>query len=167
MRSVLKPLKSGSLEGHLYLTSSTMLPDYHKSFISKNISDSKKVKKIDRNLSFQIKTNQINFHLYSPKSQPQWASLLSAATIWCSMIYMIILRWQPGYRQKETDWEPKNDGKKKRQNKDREKVRWCVCEFACMCVCLCKRKRGIFVSELSVCADRDVHTLLHATERLL
>lgn len=143
MRSVLKPLKSGSLEGYLYLTSSTMLPDYHKSFISKNISDSKKLKKIDRNLSFQIKTNQINFHLYSPKSQPQWASLLSAATIWCSMIYMIILRWQPGYRQKETDWEPKNDGKKKRQNKDREKVRWCVCEFACVCVCLCNKERDI------------------------
>lgn len=142
MRSVLKPLKSGSLEGYLYLTSSTMLPDYHKSFISKNISDSKKLKKIDRNLSFQIKTNQINFHLYSPKSQPQWASLLWAATIWCSMIYMIILRWQPGYRQKETDWEPKNDGKKKRKTKTERKSDG-VCASLRVCVCLCNKERDI------------------------
>lgn len=166
MRSVLKPLKSGSLEGHLYLTSSTMLPDYHKSFISKNISDSKKLKKIDRNLSFQIKTNQINFHLYSPKSQPQWASLLSAATIWCSMIYMIILRWQPGYRQKETYWEPKKWWEKETA-KQRQRESQMVCVRVCVCVCVCVTKRGIFVSELSVCADMDVHTLLHTTERLL
>lgn len=57
-----------------------------------------------------------------------------------------------GKRNGKTKTERKSDG---------------VCASLRVCVCVCVTKRGIFVSELSVCADRDVHTLLHATERLL
>ena len=83
---------------------------------------------------------------------------LSAVTIWYNMIYIIILGWKP--RNRDRAKQKDKIEKKKLQNKDRKSDGECVSVCVCMCVW------GIF-PELVVCADRDIHTQFHATDRLL